>query len=228
MSVSPVISSAGAANWLAGDKLALVLHIGDGPLAYELSERGHEVTIVGDDVREARAADIGYVRCSGGRLPFRPRSFDVVVAPELREAPAALGEYARVLTDGGVLSTMTRRYDNSIPWLRKLRAITGDADGEIRADTFSASGLFAVAETREFSAWQEIDLPQLMSFAENTRRPDVPVEQLAQVERLWSEYGAATGSLRLRLTTFCARARVDKTALPYEPEPAGIELIDLS
>lgn len=216
-------------NWLVGDQLAVVLHIGDGPLAYELSEQGHEVCIVGDDVREVRDPNISYVRCQGDRLPFRSASFEVVVAPELRDSQVALAEYARVLTPGGLLSTMARHYDDSIPWMQKLRQITGDRTGHIApADTFTASGLFAAPESQEFNAWEELDLPALMRFAETTRHPRVPLDRLGLVGGLWKEYASGTGSLRLRHETICLRARVDKSALAAEPDEPDVVLIDFS
>lgn len=218
-----------AAKWLVGDRLSLVLHLGDGPLAYELVEQGHDVTIVSPDPLKRRHEGISYVRVAGERLPFRSLSFDVVVAPELDGTPSVLAEIARVLVSDGLLSTMARQHDVSIPWVRRLRQITG-ASGESlpAAGTFLASGLFFEAESQKFNAWEELDLAALMAFAESTRAPDVPVERLADVEELWFEYGRATGSLRLRHETECIRARVDKAALPSEPDPPDTVLIDFS
>ena len=116
------------AKWLVGDRLACVLHLGDGALAYELAEQGHEVVVAGDDVTASRHDNIQYVRTRGERLPFLANAFDVVIAPELHESPTALSEYARVLRPDGLLSTVAQAYDNSIPWMRKLREITGDLD----------------------------------------------------------------------------------------------------
>lgn len=225
--MSPVSNLARALKWLVGDRLALVLHIGDGPLAYQLADQGHDVTVVGDDVTTVRHPHISYVRSMGDLLPFRSGSFDAVVAPELDDEVAALAEYARVLTATGLLSTVIRRYDDSIPWMRKLRSITGDRSTQVPpVATFAASGLFDEPESQEFSTWEELDFPALMRFAESTKHPTVPVAALSSVHELWREYGEQTGSLRLRHETVCVRARVDKSQLAAEPEPPDTVLID--
>ncbi len=217
-----------AAKWLVGDRLSTVLHLGDGPLAYELAEQGHEVTVLGDDVVAVRNPELFYVRSHGDRLPIRSGSFDVVITPFLEESPATLSEYARVLVPGGIVSTMSRRYDDSIPWVRRLRAITGDRDAPAPSvDTFSASGLFAGPEVEVFNAWEELDLPRLMRFADQTRRATVPDSALAAVHDLWLEYSTGTGSLRLRHETRCVRAVVDKSALASEPDPPDAVLLSL-
>ena len=121
----------------------------------ELVEQGHEVVVAGDDVTASRHEDIQYVRSQGERLPFLADAFDVVIAPEAREAPTALAEYARVLRPDGLLSTISQHYDDSIPWMRKLREITGDRDtAATPVDTFTASGLFHEPETHEFGTWR--------------------------------------------------------------------------
>jgi SAM-dependent methyltransferase len=215
------------AKWLVGDRLACVLHLGDSSLAYQLAEQGHEVVVAGDDVTASRHEDIQYVRSRGERLPFVAGAFDVVIAPELREAPTALAEYARVLRPDGLLSTVSRRYDDSIPWMRKLREITGDRGAPAApVDTFSASGLFHEPESHEFSTWEKLDLPGLMRFAETTRHPSVGDGALSQVRELFMSYGAQTGFLRLRHETSCVRAKVDKSGMQQEVEPPDTLLLD--
>src|SRR5690349_15482537 len=113
--VAPAEPRTGAqrsASWLVDDVLSCVLHLGDAPMAYVLADQGHEVVVAGDDVTIARHPDIFYVRTQGERLPFGPAVFDVVIAPEVRDAPTALAEYARVLRTDGLLSTMSRTYDD--------------------------------------------------------------------------------------------------------------------
>lgn len=217
-----------AAKWLVGDRLSTVLHLGDGPLAYDLADQGHDVTVLGDDVTAVRNPLLSYVRSTGDRLPLRSATFDVVVTPFLEESPATLAEYARVLVPDGLLSTMSRRYDDSIPWVRRLRTITGDRDlPEPAVDTFSASGLFATPQVEVFSVWEELDLARLLLFAEQTKAPSVPESALGQVHDLWREYATGTGTLRLRHETRCARARVDKSALAAEPDPPDALLLSL-
>lgn len=217
-----------APKWLVGDRLSTILHIGDGPLAYGLSEQGHDVTIVGNDVSQVRNEEVSYVRANPESLPFTSNSFDAIIAPQLNVAPSILAQYARVLVPHGYLSAMTRRYDDSLPWVRKLRAITGDTSSAApTAEVFIASGLFEDVETCEFNDWQNLDLPTLMQFAEQTRAPSVPVDRLASVHQLWQEYSQASGSLRLRHETTCYRARVIKSALASEPDPPDALLLSL-
>ena len=217
------------AAWMVGDTLSCVLHLGDSSIAYLLADQGHEVVIAGDDVTQARHADIQYVRTRGERLPFAPESFDVVVVPELRDAPTALAEYARVLRFEGLLSTVTRSYDDTIPWMRKLREIIGDREPRhTPADTFTASGLFDEPESDEFGTWEQLDLPGLMRFAEQTKHPSVDAEALVRVRELFNSYGGHSGTLRLRHQTHCLRARVLKENLVREAAPPDPTLIELS
>jgi SAM-dependent methyltransferase len=215
------------AKWLVGDRLSCVLHLGDAALAYQLAEQGHEVVVAGDDVTAARHPDIQYVRSRGERLPFLADAFDVVIVPELREAQTALAEYARVLRADGLLSTISRRHDDSIPWMRKLREITGARDTQpTHVDTFTASGLFREPETHELGTWEKLDLPGLMRFAQETKHPSVGEAALAQVHDLFMSYGGQTGFLRLRHETLCVRARVDKAGMAQDVEPPDTLLLD--
>jgi SAM-dependent methyltransferase len=215
------------AKWLVGDRLACVLHLGDGSMAYRLAEQGHEVVVAGDDVTASRHPDIQYVRSAGERLPFLGDSFDVVIVPEMRESPTALAEYARVLRPDGLLSTISRRHDDSIPWMRKLREIIGArAPGTPSVDTFGASGLFHEPESHEAGSWEKLDLPALLKLARETKHPSVGEDALGQVRELFLAYAAQTGFLRLRHETTCVRARVDKSGMSHEVEPPDTMLLD--
>lgn len=214
------------AKWLVGDRLACVLHLGDGALAYRLSAQGHEVVVAGDDAVRRRNADIGYVRTAGERLPFAADSFDAVVVPNLADAPTALAEYARVLRSDGLVSTISRAHDDSIPWMRRLREITGARPQTTPAvDTFSASGLFHAPETQEFATWEKLDLAGLLQFARATASPPLDDAGLARVHELFASYGQ-TGHLRTRHETRCLRARVDKSALTPDAPPPDTLLLD--
>lgn len=209
-----------AAAWLVGDTLSCVLHLGDTPMAYVLADQGHEVVVAGEDVTTARHPDILYVRTQGERLPFGPEVFDVVIAPQMREAPTALAEYARVLRADGLLSTMARTFDDSIPWMRKLHAVIGRRpEGQPGADTLTASGLFETAEMDDFGTWEELDLPGALRFAAEVRDPATGDEIFAAVRDLFTSYASQSGTLRLRHQTHCLRARVIRDNLPEVPTP---------
>ena len=215
------------AKWLVGDRLSCVLHLGDGSLAYRLVEQGHEVVVAGDDVTTSRHPDIFYVRSRGERLPFLSDSFDAVIVPELRDAPTALAEYARVLRPDGLLSTISKQHDDSIPWMRKLREIIGTrVVNSTPADTFGASGLFDEPETQEFGTWEQLDLPGLLKFAAETKHPSVGEQALVQVQELFQSYGQQTGFLRLRHETLCIRARVDKSGMADDAPAPDTMLLD--
>ncbi|WP_050760975.1 class I SAM-dependent methyltransferase [Aeromicrobium marinum] len=214
------------AKWLVGERLACVLHLGDGALAYRLSAQGHEVVVAGDDVTVARHPQVQYVRTAGERLPFVADSFDVVLVPDLREAPTALAEYARVLRPDGLVSTLDRTHDESVPWVRKLRGIVGEASPRVTGvDTFGASGLFHEAESEEFAAWEQLDLAGLLQFVRATR-PGVDDATLARVRELFDANASGTGFLRLRHRTHGLRARVDKSSMTPDAPPPDTLLLD--
>lgn len=211
-----------AAAWLVGDTLSCVLHLGDAPMAYVLADQGHEVIVAGDDVTQPRHPDIFYVRMQGERLPFGSAVFDAVVAPEVREAPTALAEYARVLRPDGFLSTMTRTYDTSIPWMRKLAdAVAQRPTQRPSTDTLSASGLFAEPEVDEFGTWEELDLAAALRFAAEVKGPSGGPEIFPTVRDLFATHASSSsGTLRLRHQTHCLRARVIRDSFADEPVPA--------
>jgi len=209
-----------AAAWLVGDTLSCVLHVGDAAMAYVLADQGHEVIVAGDDVTTSRHREILYVRTQGERLPFGPESFDVVVAPQVRDSATALAEYARVLRPGGLLSTMTRTYDESIPWMRRLHAVVGRRpEATPSADTLTASGLFAEPEVDEFGTWEELDLAGALRFAADVKGPTAGDEIYPAVRELFTSYASQSGTLRMRHQTHCLRARVNRENLLEEPIP---------
>jgi SAM-dependent methyltransferase len=209
-----------AAAWLVGDTLSCVLHLGDAAMAYVLADQGHEVIVAGDDVTTSRHREIFYVRTRGERLPFGPESFDVVVAPQVRDSATALAEYARVLRPGGLLSMMTRTYDESIPWMRRLHAVVGRRpEATPSADTLTASGLFAEPEVDEFGTWEELDLAGALRFAADVKGPTAGDEIYPAVRELFTSYASQSGTLRMRHQTHCLRARVHRENLLEEPTP---------
>ncbi len=210
------------AKWLAGDKLASVLHLGDGAVAYHLSAQGHEVVVAGDDVRGRRDREVFYVRAVGERLPFAENSFDAVVAPHLRESPTALADIARVLRPGGVVSTVERTHDASIPWVRRLHGIVGHrrVTGRATTDALEATGLFGSVESTDLAQWQTLGLSGLLQFASEIGAAPVTDQTLARVREAFPEVTEHTGHLRLRHLTHCLRAKVIKDDADQDGPPA--------
>lgn len=216
-----------AAAWLAGGTLANVLHVSDAPMAYVMAAQGHDVVVADADIRVIRHPDIFYVRTEGDRPPFAPESFDVVVLPHIQESPVALAEYARVLRPDGLLATMSRTYDNSIPWMRKLRETVGQRPTPtMSTESLAASGLFDEPEIQEFGTWEELDLSGALRFAAQVKDPSVGDEILPAVRSLFNEYASQSGTLRLRHQTHCLRARVLREALIDDVMPPETTLME--
>lgn len=217
-----------AATWMVGGRLACILHVGDSALAYQLSDRGHEVVVAGEDVRSRRNDDLQYVRCAGDRLPFASGAFDAVVVPHLTQSQVAFSEFARILVPGGMLSTLSHRPDDSVPWMRRLREVIGMPDRSTPTTTsLVASGLFDEPEVVSSGSWERLDLDQFLQFARAHRDPSVPESATHEARALFAEYAQHTGTLQLRHETTCVRARVDKSQLAPEPAHPETVLFDL-
>ncbi|KQP75591.1 MULTISPECIES: class I SAM-dependent methyltransferase [unclassified Aeromicrobium] len=216
-------------KWLVGDRLSCVLLLEDSSLAFRLAGQGHEVVVAGDDVRTVRSEDVLYVRSAGPRLPFVADSFDAVVAPQLNDDQTVLAEYARVLRAGGVLSTLSRTHDETLPWVRRLREVVGRRPTAAApvTDTLAASGLFAAPETTETATWEELDLPALLQYARETGRQPVEESTLSRVRELFDQNTAQSGSLRLRHLLRGVRSRVQKSSPPPGSQQPETLLFDL-
>ena len=115
---------------------------------------------------------------------------------------------------------MTRTYDESIPWMRKLHAVVGRRpDGPPSADTLTASGLFAEPEVDEFGTWEELDLAGALRFAAEVKGPTAGDEIYPAVRDLFTSYASQSGTLRMRHQTHCMRVRVMRENLLDEPTP---------
>lgn len=215
------------AKWLVGDRLAGVLHLGHHPLVDQLADQGHDVVVASAELPRSLHPEVSYVRTHGTTLPFTGNAFDVVIAPDLRRSPTEFADIARVLQTDGLLSTVSQTFDESIPWLRKLRElIGGPAHTASAIDAIAASGLFGVPEESEFGSWEKLDLDGLMAFARSASESPADEDTLAEARELFLGYGAQTGSLRLRRQIRCLRARVQKGNLPAEADPPETLLLD--
>jgi len=214
---------------LVGDRLACVLLLEDSSLAFRLAEQGHEVVVAGEDVRTVRSPDVLYVRTVGPRLPFVADAFDAVVTPQLHDDQTVLAEQARVLRAGGVLSSLARDHDETLPWVRRLREVAGrrPAPPAPATGTVEASGLFHPLETTEHATWEELDLPALLQYARETGRQPVEDATLSRVRELFDQNTAQSGSLRLRHLLRGTRARVRKEPRSQGPQPPDTLLLEL-
>jgi len=217
-----------AFNWLAGDRLSDVLHIGDHALAYRFSDQGHDVVVVGEDARNRHDSDISYVCGRVDRLPFVGSSFDLVVLPSLNLSPVELAGIARILRPRGYIATVARVYDDTIPWVRRLLQIAGVEPPSALADqTLAQTGLFRPAEVNEIADWEVLDLPGTVRFARDLAGPSLGDDRVDQVRDLFAQSAQQTGTLRLRHRTQYVRAEVDKSQIQDDDDAADVTLFDL-
>lgn len=216
-----------AAKWLVGDRLACVLHLGDSEMAYRLSDQGHDVTVAGPDAAVVRDPNVGYVRTDESHLPFVDASFDAVVAPRLGLSAVQLQECARVLRPGGLLSSIERADDETIPWLRRLREIVGRRTVAPVDDAALASAPFTDPEVEDIATWEKLDRARLVQYARATGRVDLDDATIARVHELFAANAGHTGHLRLRQVTRCRRVRVVRDAVATSPPTQDTVLLDL-
>lgn len=216
-----------AAKWLVGGRLACVLHLGDGELAYRLNDQGHDVTVVGPDITTVRDRDIHYVRSGHTGLPFVADSFDAVIVPSMDTSVGRLAEVARVLRADGLISCITREDDEAIPWVRRLRDVVGPRPRtEPGPQTLRGSGLFSDPDVEEIATWEKLDRAGLQQYARATAPGPLDDSTMARVQELFSSNAGHTGHLRLRQVTRCVRARVEKQSIAQEPAPPDTMLLD--
>lgn len=216
------------ANWLVGDRLADVLHVGDHELAHRLSDQGHEVVVVDEHARSRPDDAIGYVRGVLAQLPFIAQSFDAVVLPTLELSTVELAAVARVLRPGGHAATVSRSYDDTIPWVRRMLRIVGHTPTpEPSESALTRSGLFHPVEVKEAADWSELDLAATLQLARALGGARFDDDARDAVRALFAESAEQTGSLRLRHRTTYLRAQVDRSQIQDEEPAADTTLFDL-
>jgi SAM-dependent methyltransferase len=176
------------------------------------------------------------VRCAGERLPYRPRSFDVVTVAQAfhwLDHELVLPEVARVLRPDGYLGVVYNTRDEASRWGRRLGSLIAAAQppglagdwGTGSVVALTASRLFAPAATMRFSHEQLVDRTDLVGLAASRSyvialEPAARTRLLTRVADLFDETVAAAGPdvvpgdpprLRMRYVTDCWRARVERS-----------------
>lgn len=239
-------------GWLVGDRSARVLDLGSGSgsFAQMLVDAGHEVFAVDRSPKAAgrlaeRLAGDGARRCrvTAARveaLPFFSCHFDVVTASQSLHhfAPGlALSEIARVLKPGGRIAVAYNTRDDTVPWVKRLIAMTRAADPEAMTgdyglhsvDTIADSPYFSGLERRNFRNWVPVTRPALLSMVERrpgTARLDQETRQslLTEVGHLYDTVARPPEPLLLPYQAACWRAVVDHSQLAIADDPDAVEI----
>lgn len=213
------------AKWLVGGQLASVLMLQDGPLAGQLANQGHEVVVMSENLF-THFDNVGYIRAGADTFPFVDNSFSVVIGfhePSITQLAAC----GRILSSGGWVTTIQESFDESVPWLRKLRElISGGATKEPSTLIYGSTGLYGEPETAQFSEWEQLNLDQLMDFAARELGSHSDDTTLGAARELFLSYKADYQPLRLRKHLTCVRAQVLKENVPPSDEPPDVILVD--
>ena len=228
-----------AAAWLVGSGRSTVVELGagTGKLTELLVGAGHEV-VATDPLPEMlaqlrrRVPGARTAIASAEHIPVASRSVDVVVCAQAFhwfEHETALPEIARVLRPGGALALVWNARDEGIPWVRKLGAIIGSADGRLDlVDPVTESPYFRDVQSREFRFWQSLrreelfDLVRSRSYVallEDAERDEL----LARVGALYDDYGRGPDGMQLPYLTRCYRAVVRHQDPAPTPAPGTVD-----
>jgi SAM-dependent methyltransferase len=234
-------------GWLVGDRPARVLDLGSGKggFAQMLVEAGHEVFCVDRSAKvAARLAErLETARTIVARveaLPFFSCHFDVVTTSQTLHhfAPGlALTEIARVLKPGGRIAVAYNTRDDTVPWVKRLMALTRAADREAMTGDYGLTSVDAVAESpyfadlerRNFRNWIPVTRPELLSMIERrpgTARLDPSAHQalLSDVGELYDTVARPPEPLLLPYQASCWRAVVDHSQLAISDDPDAVEI----
>jgi len=133
-----------AIAWLIGDAARVVdVGAGTGKLTRVLVRLGRDVVAVEPDAGmrtlfEAAVPGVKVLNGSGERIPLPDASCDAITLGQAWhwvDPIAGSLEAGRMLADGGVLGLVWNTKDQSVDWVRRLAEITGDAVGEIMANS---------------------------------------------------------------------------------------------
>lgn len=208
----------------------LELGAGTGKLTEQLVSRGCRV--VATDPSEAMLARLGAraprvvrIASTAEQLPLVPGVCDLLVAAQAFhwfDAPAVLGQAARVLRPGGRLAVLWSSRDERVPWVKRLGRIIGtDEHQDDPTEAIDESGMFETVERSTYRFWQPLTLESLRDLVSSRSRVALMSGSerervLDGVDELYEEYGrGADGMLLPYLTTVC-RATVLPWALPQQ------------
>lgn len=236
-----------AIGWLVGDRRVRVLDLGSGKggFAQMLADAGHDVYCLDKSPRVCAglaerlpAAKVVAARVEA--LPFFSCHFDVVTASQSLHhfAPGlALTEVARVLKPGGRIAVAYNTRDDTVPWVKRLIAMTRKADPEAMTgdfglhslDVLAESPYFAPLERRDFRNWIPVTRQALLSMVERrpgTGRLDTATRQalLREVGDLYDTVARPPEPLLLPYQASCWRATVDHAQLAISEEPDAVEI----
>jgi ubiquinone/menaquinone biosynthesis C-methylase UbiE len=223
-----------AVSWMTGAGRSVVLELGagTGKLTEVLHEAGHEV-LATDPMTEmlshlATKIPVKHVVAAAERIPLRSRAVDLVVCGQSFhwfDHDRALPEIARVLRPGGVLTLVWNTYDESIPWVRRLkRLLAPTVDHEQRVTPLLKTPYFGFVEEKQFRFWKVHTAASLADLTRSVSHVATMSESsratvLAKVDALYAEYGRGHDGMQLPYVTRCYRAAVRHQELPPEPPP---------
>lgn len=222
-----------AVGWMAGSGRSVVLELGagTGKLTEVLHRAGHDVLATEPLpqmlARLSQRVPVKRVAAAAERIPLRSRSVDLVVCGQSFhwfDHERALPEIARVLRPGGVLALAWNTYDESIPWVRRLKRLISPASAEDAARPLMETPFFGFVESRQFRFWQThtaaslADLTRSVSYVATMSESD-RAGVLAKVDSLYADYGRGHDGMQLPWITACYRAVVRHQDLPPEPPP---------
>jgi ubiquinone/menaquinone biosynthesis C-methylase UbiE len=219
-----------AVRWMLGPHPVSVLELGagTGKLTRVLADLGHDVHATDPDtamleILERQVPGVATAQASAEDIPLGDASVDVVIAAQAFhwfDLDRALPEIARVLRPGGHVCLLWNSRNEKIPWVRRLGAIIGTQE-QLRdpAQALIFSELFGFVEDREFSHWQTIDRQSIQDLVLSRSNvavldADARAAKLAEVLRLYDEYGRGMDGMQLPYVTRCYRAEVLERPTP--------------
>ena len=228
-----------AVSWMTGSGRSMVLELGagTGKLTEVLHRAGHDVLATDPLekmlVRLAQRVPVGHVVATAEHIPVRSRSVDLVVCGQSFhwfEHDLALAEIARVLRPGGVVALAWNDYDETIPWVRRLKALISPRKESIDelAMPLMETPYFGFVEQEQFRFWQPhtsrslADLARSVSAVATMSETD-RVGVLSKVDALYAEYGRGHDGMQLPWVTRCYRAVVRHQELPPEVPVAEVD-----